>query len=260
MRFRNYSVVSVALLVGAAGAVLAARTADDSRVPPTADAALATLIDGFSEKLESVKRDIDVLNKLARNPVPVGTIAGYFGNAKELATWEERGWIRCDGRTLTDKVLGPRFTPLANALAGVARVDPKQGTLVIPELRDEFLRGSGFGENGRPPGDRQDWSTALPRNAFVTDTEDAHPLNSQPEFNSLVRVGNTCTKASSDDKGPEIDLCQAHPINAVPAHSHRINKGGDKETRPANTAVTWMIFIGTPDAVLTSDSLPSSRP
>jgi hypothetical protein len=203
------------------------------------------------QELQARVRSIDAaLSRLSRTSPPVGTVLGFGGqwppHKGEGGNWteDELGWMLADGRPLD----AARHSELIAVL----------GTNQLPNYCGVFLRGCDTKfdgslagrdpDGGRAAGNVQDWATAMPRNAFSTGgaggfnfddrlitgppIDDAR-LNRYPPFG---RGQANVTPALSDFRAPRINNLSV----SKPDHTHPI-AGGDRETRPGNAAIHWII-------------------
>ena len=147
----------------------------------------------------------------------------------------------------------------------------REGTFHLPDYRGLFLRGvddpdgrGGKDAAGRDPdgvqrlhmatgepagdvvGSVQGDATRAPNNPFVTDADGAHehvvlwsrdgggglPGVRHAFDSSTNRYGKTTIPRQEDERQPEADGAHIHAID---------KKTGDKETRPKNASVNWII-------------------
>ena len=161
----------------------------------------------------------------AENGVPVGTIVSYFG------TSEPKGWLFCNGQSLTD----PAHPEYADLRAQIGDT--------VPDLRGFFIRG--LGGSSESMNEVQDDTTAIPdETPFRTDSTGAH------KHVTVVWGSTMQNKFGTRDLG-------AHPgaygnagfndstyngpqTSSDGTHGHTI-LGGDAETRPINKAFNYII-------------------
>lgn len=157
----------------------------------------------------------------------------------------------------------PLFTAIGINFGGGDGVS----TFNLPDLRGRFMRGvdSGIGRDpdaakrtashsGGPGGDAvgslQEYATAAPANPFVTESSGNH-THTNGSFDRLLThsgLSTSTTNGDSDDStGSEPDLLRSQPMATAGAHTHRLGgsfgSGGDKETRPRNVAVQFLIKL-----------------
>jgi len=149
----------------------------------------------------------------AENGVPVGTIVSYFG------TSEPKGWLFCNGQSLTD----PAHPEYADLRAQIGDT--------VPDLRGFFIRGLG-GYSGSI-NEAQGYTTAKPRNKDLkADSAGGHSHNySMP----VVYEGDAFRIQRGGYTGPS-----TYKTSSAGSHEHTIS-GFDKETRPDNKAFNYII-------------------
>jgi microcystin-dependent protein len=150
-------------------------------------------------------------------------------------TEDELGWKLCDGRPLEGSAYG--------ALRKVLGKDH------LPNLCGCFLRGldKDFAGNAsgkdkgsaRIAGDEQGYATARPSGGtkFATSEEPEHVFDLMTETDAGRNNGglkNTVTCSFNTNPRTLFKI-------TVPKHSHTIDSGGDRETRPTNVAIYWII-------------------
>jgi hypothetical protein len=153
----------------------------------------------------------------------------------------------CDGRPWNHQTL-KNIPP--DALKELRQVLGKEG---LPDYRGYFLRGvdasidgkstSGRDEGGiRAVGKEQGYATGRPTGdqPFVTDTTGGHK-------HTFQLVADASGENTKKDKWyvinrPDLnDRLKTFDTSQDGAHAHTVTKGGDKETRPQNVAVYWII-------------------
>jgi hypothetical protein len=204
------------------------------------------------------------LARLKSGRVPVGTVAAFAGDAR---TTIPQGWLLCDGA----EVSRDQYPELFAAIGTVYSAGNRATTFHLPDYRGLFLRGvddpdgrGGKDAAGRDPeaGDRrhmrtgelagggvgtvQGDATRAPNKPFVTDADGAHehvvlwsrdgggglPGVRHAFESSPNRYGKTTVPRQDDERQPEADGVHIHAIDP---------KTGDKETRPKNASVNWII-------------------
>ncbi len=164
--------------------------------------------------------------------IAVGTIVPYAGR-----TYDEseipKGWLLCDGSPVPD---GEQYAALRNLLKNTAW-GVKDGKQCLPDLRGRFLRGvddpdgpgtiaaAGKDVDGRDRqvGSAQGAATAVPTNAA-----------------SGIGSTGTIVLSNSGGGGPAVLQGGAH-VSSMNPKVFATPEGWDKETRPANAAVNWII-------------------
>jgi len=155
--------------------------------------------------------------------VPTGTISAYWGNYAPF------GWLLCNGQAI----------PQGNMYEKLRKMTGNN----LPDLRGMFLRGINNGRNDewsdpvdRKIGDFQSQATKLPKNPFKTEVSGNH----------RHELTGWRYRDRRDDPGyfghlesrPGDDR---HYTGYDGKHSHTISEGGDKETRPNNITINWII-------------------
>ena len=173
----------------------------------------------------------------ANNGVPVGTIIIYAGNGANIPG----GWLPCDGRTL-NLTANPEHT----ALASVVNSAGWGGSNKLPDLRNAFLKGAQPGI--REVGSNEDQATAMPTLPFEGEALPAG--EHQHDYNDVYHTVSTGSNLINGGSGPVATSDGANKYGneytretfAEGTHNHTVEiSGGDSETRPANTAVLYII-------------------
>lgn len=173
--------------------------------------------------------------------LPVGSIVPYGGEAPR--NLEPSGWLLCDGRALRREDY-PQLFEVIGTLWGEVGVSE----FVLPDLRGQFLRTQSDDVSRDPDlslrkplgtganldvGSAQTYGTAPPLTAFTA------------SITNLARLGNNY-----------IDGSGARPARAASGQlESTVSSGGDKETRPVNRYVWYLI-----KAVRTIDDIPVEMP
>lgn len=192
--------------------------------------------------------------------VPTGTVVAFGGRADRVPT----GWLLCDGRSVTRAMYPALFDAIGTAHGG-------DGTnFNLPDYRGRFLRGvdtgagrdpdraartapNAGGNSGDAVGSVEGGATGLPTTAF-----------SALEAGNHNHTGATGTEARFGGAGLVYDgilggfsvpftgsvvfsttgrgQSHVHGISTDGAHTHTI-AGGDRETRPVNAAVNFIIKL-----------------
>jgi hypothetical protein len=187
---------------------------------------------------------------------PAGTIVAFGGKVSPA------GWVLCDGSTVSRTTYATLFAAIGTNFGGGDGVS----TFNLPDLRGRFMRGMDAGA-GRDPdaasrtvsnsggssgdnvGSLQDHATAIPVNPFLTDNTGSHTHANGVYDRVLTHSGLSTAPGSdsSDSSGSEPDIIHSVSMLFAGAHAHRIGggfgAGGDKETRPRNVAVNFLIKI-----------------
>lgn len=217
---------------------------------------------------QAIRQELAVLPS-----VPVGTILAYGGQV----TGEHRerlwrsGYLPCDGTTLQRT---PDLEPLFAAIEMFWGGDSGRKEFRVPNLQGRFVRGANQdqknvkfeedesfretwgdpdaaarlssadgGANGNHVGTLQRFGTALPKNPMKTNVDGAHG-----HFLPMKRDGGDECGFTTEPQAGSGAFCnrEGEPANVTPArseHSHTLGAGGDRETRPLNVAVNWIIKV-----------------
>ena len=194
-------------------------------------------------KKEDVKTIPKKLGLLSSN-VPTGSIIAYAG----IKTPD--GWLLCDGKTKKSKDLKCLYEAIGTSWGNG---DGSPGSFNLPDLRGLFLRGVDGDANNDPDhdtrelkfnggnkgnivGSYQGLATALPKKSFNTDISGLHYHSQYKvfhgqnlEYGDFLYAGNQTTDQ------------QLGTTSQDGNHSHSIISGGDKETRPQNAYVYYII-------------------
>jgi microcystin-dependent protein len=204
------------------------------------------------------------LARLKSGRVPVGTVVAFAGDARSGVP---KGWLLCDGA----EVSRDQYPELFAAIGTIYSAGDRATTFHLPDYRGLFLRGvddpdgrAGKDAAGRDPdaaarrqmltgeevgggvGTVQGDATRAPNNPFVTEADGAHehvvlwsrdgggglPGVRHAFESSPNRYGKTTVPRQDDERQPEADGVHIHGIDP---------KTGDKETRPKNASVNWII-------------------
>jgi microcystin-dependent protein len=151
----------------------------------------------------------------------------------------------------------------------------------LPDYRGRFLRGvsrdsgrdeeasdrprmNNEGNEGNLVGSVQEYGTKLPKTAFTTTTSDPHHHTGETDEDgdhshkiphdsghgdgsdpfALARINHRVSVANQSHVTTR-DGAHTHHFTTsnVPGHSHTVNAGGDRETRPINANVSWIIKV-----------------
>jgi hypothetical protein len=198
---------------------------------------------------------------------PVGSIIAFGGNVTRK--WEDQhGWLRCDGRLLDSS--NALYEELFNVIQFAWGGDGDT-MFNIPDLQGFFLRGVDMsrdkatpdlkvpfpadpdrdrrvsirpgGNKGPNVGSAQIFATARPRGPipFTTDIAGEHSHSMNLEVYASRDTGDNWNTVASPFN-PQVNL--PWPSTELGGnHLHEI-LGGDKETRPLNAYVHWIIRYG----------------
>lgn len=207
------------------------------------------------------------LKALISNNMPVGTILPFGGKIDSLPD----NWRVCDG-TPINAVKNKEYDKLWRVI-GTSWGGSSMENFSLPDLKGRFLRGvdeigrvdeeSGLRIDtdnkivGGVVGSFQEDATSKPKGKrFSTDDPGDHNHNNvdptHGNFNILLTTDNRATISNItplDDASagyqPDLAHWPGGIGNIKPAghHSHEIIGGGDRETRPKNAAVYWIIKV-----------------
>lgn len=189
----------------------------------------------FSVRLERLENQNMQVLALIRP----GTILAFAGETDNIP--EAEGWMPCDGRPLPRL----RYPKLFEAI-GTMWGSHNEDTFNLPDLRGQFLRGVDAGRGTDPDKNRrlgtfQDWATGRPRTAFTASNDGGHNHGGGYK---VISDGNS-TPSGMDGTRGEINCktSTAIPEGTAGKHNHKVEGGGDAETRPANMAVHFIIRV-----------------
>lgn len=193
----------------------------------------------------------------ANSLVPTGTVVAFAGTPARVPA----GWLLCDGRSVTRAMYPGLFDAIGTAHGG-------DGTnFNLPDYRGRFLRGvdSGAmrdpdraartaanpgGNTGDAVGTVEGGATAMPNSVFGTATAGAHShggvTGTERDFPTFGVAYDAPGSFSIVERGgiqyrnTAQGATHRHGIETDGAHSHTVT-GGDRETRPVNAAVNYII-------------------
>ena len=142
--------------------------------------------------------------------VPVGTIISYGGNASVFPP----GWLPCNGSTFNQMQYPELYVALGNSNT-------------VPNLAGYFLRGLDTSGNVDPDGAGRT-VRSLQGDTFG---QHSHSTAQTPWFWSEAISGDGYIVGTKTTNG---------------LHTQASSTAGDKETRPKNAAVLYLIFAGLP--------------
>lgn len=185
-------------------------------------------------------------NTLAIGDFPIGTIVPFAGllNAEYL---KSQGWLYCNGNSISRTDYSELFSIIGS---GFGEGD-NSTTFNLPDFRGTFLRGvSGATNNDPDSGSRtaatkggnvgnnvgsvQSFATGKPSTALVTNLTGEHTHNAPhvPNDDSSYAIAGSY-QAIWNPSGASTD--------AGGSHTHKINGGGDTESRPINVYTYFII-------------------
>jgi len=181
---------------------------------------------------------LEEVRALVHQTPPIGSVVAFAGDAASVPA----GWRLCNG-DLIKKGEAPYDT--IAAILGTTYGGTIGESVKLPDFRGMFLRG--VGNRAAELGKKQDCATALPQKPFVTDEIDLTPKWDRGcsrlvryDKNKDVTIKGGCTDSTSFT--PEPNLLESGEL-AIPKHQHKVERGGDVETRPDNYAVYWIIRV-----------------
>jgi hypothetical protein len=197
---------------------------------------------------------------------PIGSVIAYMGNSNTVASLEEAGWFKCDGRAISG--LSSRLSlSERNALADVLG-----GASNLPDLRAMFLRGVDDGKNwdddrttrtggedhplsgsGTGVRSQQGESMRNHRHSGTTSTNGAHTHSGETDSGGWGRNSEDRGSAGGDAASDSGNHTHTFTTNSAGDHSHTFTTGdagtsstgispaAGNENRPDNVAVYWLI-------------------
>jgi microcystin-dependent protein len=190
--------------------------------------------------------------------VPPGTIVAFAGMTAPA------GWTLCDGSLVSRTTYAGLFAAIGINFGGGDGIS----TFNLPDLRGRFLRGMDGGagrdpdaanrtasNTGGPTGDAvgslQSDATAIPSTPFITENTGNHTHANGTFDRLLVHDGASTTNGTAldnvDGTGSEPNLSFSSAMLVAGTHTHRLGggfgSGGDRETRPKNVAVHYIIKL-----------------
>ncbi|MGH2508543.1 MAG: phage tail protein [Ktedonobacteraceae bacterium] len=167
--------------------------------------------------------------------LPIGTIMPLAADITEpaiAAALNAEGWLPCLGLSVKKSDYRGLFDVILYQFGG------ENENFNLPDLRGLFPRGaqaSNAASPGAIVGAVQASTTRLPNNPFGLQEAGghAHTLVNLPTASRYTYYTAGHSTASWRDDAPA--------INGAGAHYHVINVGGDKETRPLNVYVDFVI-------------------
>lgn len=162
---------------------------------------------------------------------PIGSVVPTGADTTDrdnVAMLMERGWLPCDGEKL--KISDSRYSALYAVIGTTYGSNPQH--FMLPDLRGYFIQGAGG--KSKAGAVRNQSQTGKPTVAMTTSTDGSH-THTIPNVPQTVHVIDVVMGKQiaewNDTEGP---------TSAAGRHSHRVT-GGDKESRPANVNVDYVI-------------------
>lgn len=179
--------------------------------------------------------------------IPIGMILPYAGAISESKPLPQ-GWLLCDGRELDKTTYADLFNVIGTTYGGKGIPG-----FCLPDLRGMFVRATDHGRHKDPdsgsrtsgpqggssgdnPGSLQKYSTAKPQISFATDTSanHDHPADHLPTEEYWAAAACTANHGAAWTSGSSAS-------GSAGAHTHMVTGGGDRETRPQNICMNWII-------------------
>ena len=236
-------------------------------VAPRVRAAVVAAADPFDDYLRdsdvtpdelktAMKQLIEERREIRKFLVPTGTIVPF------AASEPPPGWAMCDGAAVDPA--DPSYADLSSVLGdawGRKRTVRADGTqydaFLLPDLRGRFLRGwdhgSGNdrdakrrtpiaerGSEGDNVGSLQSDATRRPNSPFTTGIQSTGHSHSATTTGQFQQGPNSF--GSGDSRGVS-GRATVKLGNQNSDHTHDILGGGDRETRPTNVSVNYIIKL-----------------
>lgn len=179
-------------------------------------------------KKTAQKVDFEVSNKTVESTVPVGTILAYAGEIQN--SFEENGWMKCDGRVLKNELYQSLFTAIAGNFG-----KPNDTEFNLPDLRGVFLRGVSGESNNDPDKDK--------RFALNANGNENNMVGSAQQYATAVATSKfKCTITNGKSGNSKYDSgCASTAGYKAKNKAFGVSSGGDLETRPINKYVYYII-------------------
>jgi len=165
---------------------------------------------------------------------PVGSILGFGGDTQEVSIRQmllADGWMACNGMSLLQGEYPELYEVIGTTYGG------DSNNFLLPDLRSFFIRGAGTSVNNSgnkiSPGIySRESTTGKPLSPFYTDIA--------PNHTHTLKVPNRDDAYSTAGVSWTDYNTSAGQTNEAGNHLHTIS-GGDKETRPLNLSVDYII-------------------
>lgn len=161
---------------------------------------------------------------------PAGSIVAFAGGSASLP----KGWLLCDGRSLTKTE-----HPTLFAAIGTAWGTDSQETFRLPDLRGVFLRGVDDSPTEGPSGNDPDRDARVPRYSGGV-SGNLHGTYQVDQLKSHSHTFRRATLASNPNAPLGILADDIYKIADL-QYSTGINPTGGSETRPKNAFVNYII-------------------
>lgn len=171
----------------------------------------------------------------AHFPAPIGTILAYVGDLSSdlnVNLLRDNGWLVCRGQHVTSTDYEDLYTLIANTYGGDSNI------FAIPDLRGRFVRGvDSLSQVTNQIGENQEYLTALPQegSAFTSDVQGDHH-HKIPQLPDDYETKDVAA-------GHDLAAWNSGKVTSSSSgrHTHYIDRGGDKESRPINVYVYYII-------------------
>lgn len=183
---------------------------------------------------------------LAVGDFPIGTIVPFAGilNTEYLKT---QGWLYCNGNTISRTDYAALFAVIGSNFGE----GDNSTTFNLPDFRGTFMRGVSATSNNDPDvgsrtspakggsqgnnvGSVQGFATGKPATALVTNLTGAHT-------HTAAHVPNDDSSYAMAGSYQAIWNSNGASTDASGSHTHNVNGGGDKESRPINVYTYFLI-------------------
>jgi Phage Tail Collar Domain len=198
----------------------------------------------------------------ALTDVPIGTIvpyAGDCGNMGVVGALGRNGWMPCDGSSLLVDSYPELFAVIQVNFGGEFNSSGIPVKYYLPDLSNQFIRGVNLtatdkatgrtvdpdaaerlaihphGNTGNRVGSLQFSATGVPFTPFTTEQRGSHQHRAEhlTDKNQWVYGGASFDQARNTGDAATLKDAGDHP--------HRVDQGGDAETRPANVSLFFII-------------------
>jgi len=212
-------------------------TADDIDAPGIDDKTGAGRVNAY-------KAVMAAFDEPSARGIPAGTVVAFAGRVSAIP----RGWLLCDGR----EVSRAEYLSLFYAIGAAHGDGDGSTTFNLPDYRGYFLRGVDHGTGRDPDYTSRQSRGQLPPDQVGSIQSDATriPANIQVEQGGAHSHQYTYTKNHHhngrrvdrfDDGGDGLyEQTVTGETSGTVVHTHRLI-GSDRETRPKNSYVNWII-------------------
>ena len=167
---------------------------------------------------------------------PIGTIVAYAG--QDPTALEDYGWMTCDGRSLPTAIYDELFVAIGRSFG-----QPDNNSFNIPMLQGLFLRGV----SGKQPANDPDVAlraTLKPGGNTGGSVGSYQTYGTAPAERSFKsKISNSAIGRIKTDKGYQTKGAKYN----TNTYTYGASKGGDKESRPVNKYIYYLIKYRTFD-------------